>query len=398
LKDQKILAGYIAGGIEAINLAEDITGVVVALDAAKDLIDTLTLRVDSDIEDVRRDALAVLTAYVLPRSANGYYRPTEYSLFVAYFSQGSIDINLATSKEDIDTALLIAISGIGSLLSDAQYELLDAKQAAYIIMSNKVDETRDDLIDFMDLFVLLDILTNGQLAIDNSESIDELNGVLQSILDAIGALRTNAQVELEQKQQTQSAILQAYVDSVLHLYRADEQQDIIEILAIGLENIAKASTVAGVQAAFTDAIFDINQIPTNATLTEIELSIAKASKQAEIDAVLVGLVYEDYRPESWQNVIDKIAVAQSLLDSATTVAGVEEIVVPVALDTLVKQPEAGSGDPFGDGPSIDIVVLALQYIAGINVNLTPQEIAALDMNGDTFITMEDVFLLMTMIP
>ncbi|MDR2957475.1 MAG: hypothetical protein LBU61_04745 [Coriobacteriales bacterium] len=134
----------------------------------------------------------------------------------------------------------------------------------------------------------------------------------------------------------------------------------------------------------------------------LELNLAKLAKITLINAVAEGLVAADYTPESWSALEAAIATAIAQVNAATSISEVDAVVVPVAEDILVPAddpgPETGapgSGDLFNRGyVSMDVALLVAQIVAGYGIELTPNQFAAVDMDGDGLLTMADVLLIM----
>lgn len=132
-------------------------------------------------------------------------------------------------------------------------------------------------------------------------------------------------------------------------------------------------------------------------LTNSELDQAKISKASAINSVLVGLVQENYTPESWAALLAAISNALAAVEAATTIEEVQAVTVPHALSILVVRAVVGppgSGDLNGDGfVTLDEALRIARVVVG-SETFNAGQFAAADMDQDGYITMTDVLLAM----
>jgi hypothetical protein len=109
----------------------------------------------------------------------------------------------------------------------------------------------------------------------------------------------------------------------------------------------------------------------------------------------------DYTTESWAVLTEVLSTAQAVAANESATQGeVDDAVAALeeAVNALVIRPTVGaprSGDLNGDGfVDMSEALIIAQVVVGGGMSLTPEQFAAVDMDGDGKLTMADVMLIM----
>jgi hypothetical protein len=131
---------------------------------------------------------------------------------------------------------------------------------------------------------------------------------------------------------------------------------------------------------------------------DIGLVQAKANRVTAIFSITDNLVIGDYTAVSWRALETAIAQALTAVEAATTVAQVNAVAIPNAASILIRKTPVsgpGSGDLFGTGVvTMQVALLVAQAVIGMDMGFTATQIAAVDMDFDGVLTMNDVLLIM----
>jgi hypothetical protein len=130
-----------------------------------------------------------------------------------------------------------------------------------------------------------------------------------------------------------------------------------------------------------------------------DLLIAKAAKLLLLDSLTDGLDSADYTALSWATLLDAISVARTAVQNATSISELDAVIIPDASSILILKQKVGapgSGDINGDGVvTMGEALTVAQVIVGSSViKLSPEQLAAADMDNDGVLTMADVVLIM----
>jgi hypothetical protein len=165
----------------------------------------------------------------------------------------------------------------------------------------------------------------------------------------------------------------------------------------GQDFIASDGTPSSVKQGYLEYLNNTSRVYVKGG-AEVDLVQAKANKVAAIFSITNGLVISDYTADSWRALEAAISQALSSVNSATTVAQVDAVAIPNITSILIRKTPVsgpGSGDLFGTGVvTMQVALLVAQAVVGMDMGFTPTQIAAVDMDFDGALTMNDVLLIM----
>ena len=369
-----------------------------------DMTDVRVAGGDDQLDAIKANAIAELASYKNPAD----YRPAEQIALAEAITTGTNLINAQTTEQDVEAVLNATKLAINLIKTDAQLtaeeeaaaaQALAQAKATKIALINAVTaglvEADYTVASWSELQVAI---ANALFAVEAASSITEVNGV--TVPDAASILVSAAVEQLANAKLEAKSVLAGYANAAA--YRPAQQTELAQAITAGEAAIDAATSVFAVNEALSAAKLAIDSIKTDAQLTAEEeaaaaaLAFAKTAKIALINAVTAGLVEADYTAASWTALQAAITAALTEVSAATTVAAVNEVVVPDATEILVVRPTVGapgSGDLYGNGATEQGALDVARIICGSGQVLTDAQIAAADMDADGELTMIDVMLI-----
>lgn len=201
--EKRELAEKLESGIASIDEAVDQAGVSEALAAAKlemDAVKTDAELTQEELEKAKDDAVMELVSYKDPAA----YRDTEKEELLAIISEEQEKIRSAESTDKVAEILTEAKARLDAVKTDA--ELTREEEDA-----RELQKAKDSALNKLSLYrapseyreaekaLLLEILAEGEAAIDTAETVGAVKALLTEYKGKIDQLKTIAQYETEEE-------------------------------------------------------------------------------------------------------------------------------------------------------------------------------------------------------
>ena len=263
----------------------------------------------SRLDIAKESACAELEEYKTNFVQDDYY-DAEWNSFDTIIEEGKASINAAMTNEEIATAIASAKSKMDDVLtkeeSDAIFESL--KQSSKVDVENykKESDYRAD-----DWATIQTIITNAVAQIEASESVTEINTVVENAKAEMDAVKTSAQRDADDAVVTNAkAELTNYKSE--SDYRADDWATIQTIIA---NAGAQIDEVIGNETAIGEIVVsakeDIDAVKTSAQRDADDTAVANA--KADLASYKSAV---DYRDAQWAEIQAIITKANGDIDLA----------------------------------------------------------------------------------
>lgn len=285
----------------------------------------------------KNDAKTELANYV--NSDN--YREAEQNQLETIISNGNTAIDSAIDYDGVDTALANSKASIDDLKTKAEYE---AEELATLLEAKT--QAKEELANYKDLSLyreqqkqeIADIIANGNNTIDAATSIQGVDEALDTIKALLDAVKTDAQLVLEEAKTAAKNELVNYKNP--NDYRENEKSQLETIVAYGSSIIDSASNTDEIITALRNAKAQIDTLKTKSQYeTEETFEERKQSAKVEITNYYNNLVGNEEYTES--NAALLLKTKQDIvgeIEDATSVEEIEEIVTDgkAAMDAIEK--------------------------------------------------------------
>ena len=257
--------------IETINSATSINDLEEKLEAVCDEINELKQQIDEEVADAEALAAAKEAACdeIESYKSADDYREAEQTILTNQINSAKSKINSSTSIIGINQIVEEYKSRLDSIKTKAEYEaeekaLQDAKDAAIIQINDAIGEYEIDTTEYLN-------------SINEATSIEEVNGLLPSILDDI----EDEIYAINLKEAKQQAIIEYTSYKSADDYREAEQVEYNKVINEGLETIKEITDINNIEPILDYLKAIIDTIKTKAEYeAEEAIALANAKTQA----------------------------------------------------------------------------------------------------------------------
>lgn len=246
------------------------------------------------------------------------YRSAEQTQVQEAISAGVEAVEKAATFMEVSNAVWDAMLQLEAIPTDAQLtaaELRAAKDSA-IEQLNATDLTpyRDTEKGKVE-----SIISTASTRIKESDTIARVNSLLKTAKSQIAAVKTDAQLTLEEAKAAAKETLKTHVDEAD--YRTSEQEQIRAIIEETEPKIEAANTVENVKSVLEQALARLDALKTDKELSEEALN---AYKQEAIAALESYVNVKDYRTAQQKEIAAAIADGSSAIGQADSTQAVDK--------------------------------------------------------------------------